>query len=443
MPQEKSSSGKEPLLMSKSFLGVGATCIAAALTGYFLANRPVTVVRENEATTSQMRSRNPGSLPVEARSLEPLSSVVQRTPYQLAMLKDGLKARYKSCASARYDWVMRAEGQAILATMSAIELEDFAREMAPADAGNSYGIQAEWQWQMVIDVFRQWGERAPAAACIGLGIAPLYQCREKAFEAWLQRDPEAAQAWVTAGKFPPGGEKAGKQIQDYFLKSQSAADLSSSGEFLSKQDLDSQKQTLLGWSKQLAHDPAKRGELLALIAARGDPEFTQKCYEELVREMATKSPRAASDFLESSNLPDEQKHALSHQMLGEWARKEPQQAFAAWAALKEDQAPEPLLKAIDNWSLNSPGAEDAIEWVQKLDASPAKEQFKMKLIKWMRGDRNKQAADLAASLSDPQERHRQMKIVKRVWDESSPEAANAWFDNLPPADKKALENLIK
>jgi hypothetical protein len=430
--------------MNKSFLGVSAACVAAALTGYLLADRTVSVAGKNEPALSQTHSHKPGNLPGAMKSLEPTSTLVQRTPYQLAMFKETLKARYKSCASATYDWVMRSESQAMLATMSATELEDFAREMAPADAGNSHGEQVEWQWQMMTDVFRQWGEKDPTVACIGLAIAPLYRCREEAFDAWRRRDPEAAQAWVMAGKFPLGGEKDGKDLQTYFLKSQSAADLSSSREFLGKLDLDSQKQTLLGWSKQLAHDPAKRDELLAMIATRGDSELIQKCYEKLVKEMATKSPRAASDFLENSNLPEDQKYALSHQMLGEWAKKEPHQAFASWAELKEDQAPEPLLKALADWSINSPGAEESIEWVNKLDASTAKEQFKMKLIKQMRGfERNKQAADLAASLSDPQERLRQMKIVKQIWEERWPDAASAWFDKLPMADQKALGNSSK
>jgi hypothetical protein len=179
--------------------------------------------------------------------------------------------------------------------------------------------------------------------------------------------------------------------------------------------------------------------LLALLASRGDAEFTGKCYERVVREMAAKSPAEASRFIENSELPDEQKHALSEQMLGEWAIQDPHQAFAAWAALKEDAAPTPLLRAMDRWSINSPGAEEAIEWVKKLDPGPAREQFKTHLIQSMSGgERYAQAADLGNTLDDPQERIRQLKIVKREWEEKFPKQAGEWFGKLPAGDREAV-----
>ena len=423
--------------MNKQILGTGAACLGAALAGYLLAYRPADLA-ENEAEISQARSRSSrNTLPMPERSVE-ISTVLGRTPNQLATMKETLRGRYESSASGIYDWALRAEAGAILATMSLEEIGKFAREIIPAATADGSGEWSSWQQALMMDIFRQWSLKDPAGACLGMADSP-FGARTEAFDAWLRRDPAAAQAWVTAGKFPPGGEALGKQLQQNFLNYQSLTDFPSARESLGKQDLETQKKTLLHWSQQMAHDPAKRDELLALLASRGDAEFTGKCYESIVREMAMKSPRAASDFLETSDLPDEQKHALSDQMLGEWAVREPLKALTAWAELKEEAAPAPLLKAMDKWTVNLPEAKQAIAWVNGLAPSPAREQFKAGLIKHMsRYERYQQAAEVGSALVDPAERIRQLKIVKRQWEEKYPFWANEWYGKLPQEDKDAL-----
>ena len=75
-----------------------------------------------------------------------------------------------------------------------------------------------------------------------------------------------------------------------------------------------------------------------------------------------------------------------------------------------------------------------------LGAGADYQQFKATLIGTMNAvERYGQAADLSASLDDPTERIRQLKDVKRRWEEKWPNDANAWFGKLSQSDKAALD----
>jgi hypothetical protein len=77
--------------------------------------------------------------------------------------------------------------------------------------------------------------------------------------------------------------------------------------------------------------------------------------------------------------------------------------------------------------------------VKKLPPGPASDKFKLELIKRWSNDRLEQIADVSASLSDPTQRIRQMKLVKRTLDSHVPDGAKEWLETLPQVDKDALE----
>lgn len=412
-------------------------CAAAALGGYLLARHPMAMAEKEVANVAINTRADDRRVAEEVTHKKGSSALSPRTPPQLAAFKKDLLERFSTAACPDGDWELRRQAAALLATLSTEELQGFARELISASPQATRWFRGNQA--LLQEVFKQWGLKDPAGAC----LESTSGLRGVVFDDWLRRDPAAAQAWLTAGNFPPDKEKEGAQLRKNFLNNQAAEDFSKARESLAMLDPETQKETLLNWSQQLALTPEKRDDLLALVVSRGDPDLTLQCYERLVREMAVKSPWEASKFLENTSLPDEQKHALSEQMLGEWASQDPQQAFAAWAALKEDQAPAQLLTALRDWSINSPGAEQAIEWVNKLDASPARGQFQTQLIQYMsRVERYDQAAELGSSMADPTERIRQMKIVKRMWEEKFPRSANEWYDKLPQSDKTAMERKL-
>lgn len=423
--------------MNRSALGTTACCVLAAIAGYLLASGGTGGAwndrRENGAEGEGWKSpwgRRAPSIPAPVKK--------GRTPEELASLKHGLQERFARCACAKNDWVLRQQAAVVLASFSTGELAQFAKELSPQGKSAMLDHVSEWRRTLTREIFRQWGLKDPAGACLAAarsGWAP----GTAVFDDWLRRDPKAAGEWLADGNFPAGSVDAVAKLKESFLNHQALTDFPSARGSLGRLDPEMQKKTLLDWSQRLAHDPARRDELFDLLASRGDPDFTRKCLQEMVREMALKSPWNASVFVESSDFPEEQKQVLSEQVLGEWAVKDPQQAFARWAELKDDEVPAPLFRAMDGWSLNSPGKEQAIEWVTKLDPGPAREKFKANLITSLsRGERYGQAAELSATLDDPVERLRQMKTVKRQWEEKYPKYAKDWFATLSPEDRDAL-----
>ncbi|RYD21376.1 MAG: hypothetical protein EOP88_11640 [Verrucomicrobiaceae bacterium] len=419
--------------MRKPWHAVAAGCVAAALGGYLFAIQPTMADRSTTAGP-QGNTRAKGHGEPHGEHQEKTAGVTARTPQQLEAVKKNLIDLFLASPSAEHDWTLRAQAGAILATMSSGDLEAFINELATENKDAVFTRRPDSINALITEAARHWGLKDPENACLS-----AKGHSSEIFHDWLKRDPEAARAWINRGQFPPDKENLAAMFKQALINGQAATDLSAARESLALLDAEAQKKTLLAWSSRLAHDPARRDEFLALVASRGDAELTQKCHERLVREMAMKSPREAYDFIEGTTLPDEQKHALSQQMLGIWASKDPHKAFAAWAELKETEAPAPLKRAMDSWSLNSPGAEEAIVWVNKLDAGPAREQFKQHMLQNMSSmGRFAQAAELAGGLEDPTERIRNMKLVKRRWDEERPQGANEWFKKLPEADKEAM-----
>ncbi len=412
-------------------------CVSAAVGGYLLARQSISTAA-GDAEISSARSR---SSMTQTDRMEPKAAgavVKSRSPEQLAAVKEDLRRRFKDSPSAKHDWLLREQAAAILATMSPQELEGFAKECMPGGLVPDIRSFRTINDPLFHEILRQWGLKDPEAACQSMAGTHIGALTE-VFGQWQQRDPAAARAWLEQADFSKDGDELKNLLERNFLTQQVTDDFSAARESLGRLDPEAQKQMLRDWSRLLAHDPARRGELLALLASRGDVELLEKCYQNLIWEMAEKSPADAANFIETTDLTEEQKNKLNDQVVVNWAMKDPVQAFAKWAELERQDIPPTMLHVLANWSMNSPGAEQAIDWSKKFTPGPAREQFKGRLIESLSGgERYGQAADLSASLDDPAERIRQLKDVKRRWEEKWPKDADAWFAKLPQADQDAM-----
>ncbi|MES2474930.1 MAG: hypothetical protein V4640_04050 [Verrucomicrobiota bacterium] len=428
--------------MNKSLIGIFIGCVSAAVGGYLLARQSFSAVA-GDAVISSARNRSTMNQSDRMESGAARAVVKSRSAAQLAAVKEDLRQRFRSSPDATHDWPLREQAAAILASMKPEELEEFAKEYLPVGASSDIRSLRMIHDPLLQAILHQWGLKSPEAACHSLAETHV-GALTVVFEKWLQRDSTAACAWLELADFPQGGDTLKKQLEMNSLTRQATDDFSAARESLGILDPEAQKQLLREWSKLLAHDPAKRAELLALLASRGDVELLEKCYQNLTWEMAEKSPADAAKFIEGTNLTEEQKNTLNDQVVVNWAMKDPVQAFAKWAELERQDIPPTMLHVLSNWSMNSPGAEQAIDWAKKLTPGPAREQFKATLIERISSlERYDQAADLSASLDDPAERIRQLKDVKRRWEEKWPEDANAWFEKLPQADQDAIARKLE
>lgn len=354
---------------------------------------------------------------------------------QLAPVKADLRERFRKSAYPAHDWPLREQAEAILTKMSPRELEEFAREWLPPGSAPNPRLFRRLEDPLFREVLRQWVAKDPESACQSLAGTHM-GALPQVFGQWLDADPVSARAWLTRTNLPLDEEEIRTTLNRSALAQLAVEDFSTARQSLSGLDLESQKQTLEEWSIQLAHSPDKRAELLALVAARGDDELTEKCHRALVEEMAEKSPNEAAIFIETTHLTEDQKNKLNDHVIGSWAMREPVQAFAKWAELGREDAPPEMLEAISEWGLNPPGRKLAVEWIKNLPSGPVRDQFTQRFI----GTNDYvQDAELSDSLSDPIKRISNLKNVKLRWESHSPNDAEAWFQKLPQADKEALE----
>ncbi|MBK1816763.1 hypothetical protein JIN84_14145 [Luteolibacter yonseiensis] len=420
-------------MTNKALIGIPFGCVAAAVTGYLLASRPSAVAGNGTGIPSP-ETRSEALHDRASSGKTSNSSVKNRSAAQRAALKENLRMLFEHSTDAAHDWPMREQAAAILATMSPQELEQFSKEWRFAGSVTNMRSFREIEDPLYHEILEHWGRKDPQAACLSLAETNIGALGE-VFAQWQQRDPAAARAWLEQAHFPKESDEMRAIIQRNFLKQQVTDDFAAAREALATLKPDDQKQMLEEWSRLLAHDPDKRAELLSHLASRGDAELTAKCYKKLIEEMADKSPNEAAVFIEFTNLPEEQKNKLNDQVIGNWALKDPEQAFAKWAALGREDVPAKILEAISQWGSQPPDRPRTVEWIKTLPTGPARDKFSARVIG---RNSDQEDAELSASLSDPKQRIEMLKTMKRRWEASAPNDAKAWFEKLPQADKDAL-----
>jgi hypothetical protein len=327
-----------------------------------------------------------------------------------------------------------------LATLSVDQLREFVAELVPSEnEGISTG---DWEHPLIKQIYQAWGLKDPVSASLsqsggfGFGMS--------AFNDWLMRDPEAAtlffQQTHQAGKL----DGLAKSMQRSLLNRQALSNLQGASQSLAGLDPEVRQSMLTTWTRMFANDPAKRQELVALLTSMNDPKISETCLKSLIGEFSKRSPSEAAALVETLAVSEELKNQLSHEVIGEWAKKEPKQAFNAWLQLGEAEVPKPFYAALDEWSTNFPGVDESIEWVGGLESGPVREQLKNHMIGYIAElERFPQAGKLSTDIDNPTERLRQMKLVKRIWEERYPENANDWFSKLPPEDQAAMEKPLE
>ena len=180
--------------------------------------------------------------------------------------------------------------------------------------------------------------------------------------------------------------------------------------------------SLLEWSTSCALLPAEREALLA--AVRADPAMLRKCAGRIAAALADRSVEEAYEFVDGLELDEEMAASLDDGIFAKWATRDPQVAFAAWAEQKESRVPDSFLHAMDAWSLNSPGTEQAIRWVETLEAGPAKEKIQLHFIEDLTGsERFDQAVRMGLGMENREEGLRQAMRAAAAWKEKFPEHA--------------------
>jgi len=340
-----------------------------------------------------------------------------RSPEALAALKAGVTRSYESSPSAEHDWILRGQTAALLAGMTAAELASLFDAILVRREDGTLHRTSVGQRVLVTDVLREWGRKDPRAACAEMEKTPITAAgRQAAFRDWLLRDPMAVAEWMKSGEAVPA------DLRMTWLSERVKADPQGAFHQLAGLPPQAREELLLEWSTSFALRPAEREALLAAVGE--DPALQRKCAGRIAAALADRSVAEATAFVDALDLGEEDITSLQDGIFVRWAAREPQAAFTDWAARGEDRVPPTLLHALDIWSLNSPGTEEAIRWLDTVGPGPAKEKIQLHFIEDLTGsERFDQAVRMGLRMENREEGLRQAMRAAAAWKEKFPEDA--------------------
>lgn len=382
-----------------------AGCLLSALAGYRLgrdqAGQPPTVKSDPRLTR-----------------VVAVEVAAERRSEAIAALKAGVLRSYHASPSAEHDWILRGHTAALLAGMTPAELARLLDEILVGKEDDSRQRTAVAQRVMITDLLRAWGLKDPRAACTARVESAISAAgRQVAFREWLLRDPEAVAQWMKSGEDLP------EDLRKVWLSERLKVDPQDAFRQLADLAPEAREAALLEWSTLLALRPAEREGLLAVTAE--DPALQQKCAGLIAGALADRSVGEARVFVDGLEFDEPATTTLHDGIFVRWAAREPQAAFADWAARRDDRVSNAHLRALDNWSLNSPGTEEAILWLATIHAGPAKEKLQLHFINDLTGgERFEQAVRMGFSMDDREEGLRQAMRAAAAWKEKFPKNAH-------------------
>ncbi len=414
-------------------LALIAACGLAAAAGYALgrSSSPATEEAGNlRAGRLEKAAASPGPRPVGGARAER-----ERTEEEVTALKTRLMERFSISPWAWNDWALRQQAAALLATMTADELREFAGELdTPWGEMRDFPVSQGYGHALAREVFRQWALKDPAAASLG---SFRHRWNHDVFGEWLKRDPAAAEAWVTGGNFPPGSEEAAAGIFQDFVRRKAGEDFEAARGHWQALERKGQEDVLWQWSRRFSGDADRREALLQMASSLNDEELYLRCVNTMTAGLAERSPAEAIAFLEESGLAGEERERMMPALLASWARQDPASALDHWLGLAEQTIPPAIHTGIYNWHLRDSAAAGA--WVEKLGSGEMRDRFRQGVATGLTEEKNfDQAAEVVEAIRDPELRLRQLKVLKRQWDAHHPSGAEAWFGALSAEERAAI-----
>lgn len=426
----------------RTWILTAVLCLAAAGLGYLLAGGRSAFGNASGREEGADRTEGSGASVGKGSNLSLMTGDSRgshrlRSDAELVALKRDLRGRFDTSPFAWEDWALREQTAAVLATMSAEELQAFATEME-SELGDSSFPSTTSSHALLREIMRQWALKDPAAASLCAARHPKWP-ESRVFEDWLKRDLTAAEAWLKSGKFSESDKAALDKLRKSFLTRKASGDFDSARQYWSTLDQKNRNEVLIEWGKSLANDPARRSELLRLLQENGDEEVRLNCYKTIAGAMAVKSPKDAVEFVEASDLPEAGKDALYDKVLGNWSEQDPKAALEWWKGLGQQEIPSKgLMGGVFMMAMTSP--DEISTWVKDLPAGPAKEAFEDGLLENLVKFNIRKAADFSASIEDPSRRHKHLREVYRQFSGRNSGAASKWLNTLPEEDRAAVRN---
>ena len=411
-------------------------CVVAAISGYLFAlprQTATSAAKEdasyNSSPSSHLTDRGPSDAPDHKR----------RSSAELETLKNSLLDRLNESPNAWNDWPLRRQTAAALSGLSTSELKELAMSLnLPGSGARFIPVQEDPRSTLLREILLQWSLLDPGGA-IACQAEHSLSSGSSMFNAWRNRAPEEAQAWLFSDDHPEALKKTVENLRFSEISALGSTDFNSALSQWDQVTPQQQRQLLQSWSKILLNDPTKRDQILAKLASLADREIAFSCYESLVRGIADKDPSQTAELVGKLEVDETQRAKLNDEVFAGWMRKEPAAALDHWITLGQDKLPPEVAFGFSEWLNIGKTMKPAAEWFEKVPPGPGRTALEKEAVSsYIHYDYHAGAAKVALNMADPVLRAEQLNIVHSQWMESRPDSAKKWVESLSESDRALL-----
>ncbi|MBK1881295.1 hypothetical protein JIN85_02645 [Luteolibacter pohnpeiensis] len=259
-----------------------------------------------------------------------------------------------------------------------------------------------------------------------------------AMVGWMRDDPESAYRWLQQHEGNLGPELNTRDLKAMYFSLKAKADYAGTVQQAFSLTGSDQTAVLKLLAEQSAPDAQQRTKLLDSLYQQGDEKLTRRVESQIIDELTRQNPSEAMSVLAGLQISEEHREELEKKSLNLWSNAAPKGAIL-WQQqnlVGQKNAGDQIADTFRNWVAKDEAA--ATEWLRS-QGNEFKTDLIFKKAGEMLQDQNpEQAAKWQSQVLDDASRQQSYRKLYHRWRLQDPEAAEAWKNSLPTADRMAL-----
>ena len=155
-----------------------------------------------------------------------------------------------------------------------------------------------------------------------------------------------------------------------------------------------------------------------------DGDLKSAAFDQVTESYVKVDPAAAAEWVSDHASADYAQRAV-REIAEEFGRTDPEAAIEWAEQLPDESKGSALAETLEQWTRNDPLA--ASEYLQNMDASPARDSAVASFARQLDREDPAAAADWAATIEDQERRDETLRAVGSSWMRTDPDGAKAWL----------------